>query len=58
MTLTALERAFELAASGKYRQVADIKRVVKSEGYDQSQVVGQSLFRQLKIIMEKAAPVL
>lgn len=54
MTQTTMERAFQLAASGKCHGVADIKSALKNEGYDSGQIVGQSLFKQLKDIMGKA----
>lgn len=44
---TTLERAFELARSGKYTQVSDLKRDVIAEGYVKNQLDGQALSRQL-----------
>jgi hypothetical protein len=48
MTSTVLERAFALAASGNYPSVTDIKKVLKSEGYDLAQVTGSTLLKQLR----------
>lgn len=45
---TALERAFELAKSGRYQTVADVRRAVSSEGYAQQQISGPALARQLR----------
>jgi hypothetical protein len=50
MTLryTALERAFELARSGKCASVTEIRRQLRAEGLAQSQVEGPMLTRQLR----------
>jgi hypothetical protein len=45
---TALERAFQLADSGAYKTVEQIKRALAAEGYAQSQIIGPSLRRQLR----------
>jgi hypothetical protein len=45
---TALERAFELARTGKYANVTDIKAKLKAEGFSDAQVTGPSLTRQLR----------
>jgi hypothetical protein len=50
---TALERAFEIAASGA-RTMDDVRRQLKAEGYDQSQLEGRTLTAQLMDIMRKA----
>jgi hypothetical protein len=46
-TVTALERAFQMARSGDYVSVDDIKRQLSSEGYAASQVTGRTLMKQL-----------
>jgi hypothetical protein len=51
---TAIERAFDLARSGRYTQVADIKRAVSDEGYPQAQLDGPSLRRQLAELIRGA----
>lgn len=51
---TALERAFELAASGACRTVADIRHRVKLEGYPQQQIEGRALSKQLASIIDRA----
>ena len=48
---TALERAFELARSGKYSTVQELRAALKNEGYAQGQVEGPALGRQLRGIM-------
>lgn len=53
---TALERAFELARSGKHQGVDAIKKALRAEDYraeEIAQIVGQTLFTQLrKLIAE------
>lgn len=49
---SSLERAFELARSGKLRSVAEIRVALKQEGYNQSQIEGRTLVRQLKGMIE------
>jgi hypothetical protein len=51
---TELERAFELARSGKYPDVTIVIQQLKSEGYSGNQVVGKSLRLQLALLIEKA----
>jgi hypothetical protein len=48
MTMTTLERAFELAKSGDYESVTEIRAKLKAEGYALSQLEGPSLNRQLR----------
>lgn len=45
---TALERAFELAKSGKYANVSDIKTALLAEHYSTEKVIGASLSKQLR----------
>ena len=52
--MTALERAFELARSGKYSGLQELRTVLKNEGYAQGQVDGPSLGRLLREIMRKS----
>jgi len=51
---TALERAFEIAASGKAASIHDIRRTMKSEGYICDQLTGSALLAQLRELMKKA----
>lgn len=51
---TVLERAFELAESGKTDSVEEIRRVLKSEGYSTHQVSGPALLSQLRKLIEAA----
>ena len=52
---TALERAFELAVSGRFLLVKDIRTQLKVEGYQPDQIEGRALTRQLKEIMARHA---
>ena len=55
---TALERAFELARSGQFLSVAELRRVVSHEGYVVSQLDGRALGSQLtKIIRQSRSSV-
>jgi len=49
-----LERAFELAESGKAASIADIRRTLTSEGYSPDQVDGYALLAQLRALLKKA----
>ena len=51
---TTLERAFELAESGRCKNVTVIRAVLKSEGYGWRQLQGRSLSQQLVQIIQKA----
>ena len=53
-TLTALERAFQMARSGDYASVEDIKRRLSAEGYSASQVSGPMLAKQLLALIKEA----
>jgi hypothetical protein len=53
--ISQLERAFELARSGRCVTVADIKRKLREEGYQADQVEGRLLFSQLNSLMRKSA---
>lgn len=52
--ISQLERAFELASSGRCASVADIKRKLREEGYMDDQVEGPVLFGQLNSLMKKS----
>jgi len=49
-----LERAFELAATGKFRKVEELVRALSNEGYWTNQVEGPRLKKQLTAIMAAA----
>jgi hypothetical protein len=54
-TVTALERAFQLAKSGDYKSVSDIKKRLSAEGYSVAQVTGRVLSKQLDALIKAAA---
>jgi hypothetical protein len=45
---STLERAFELARSGRVSSVSELRTVLKQELHDVAQVQGRQLTRQLK----------
>jgi hypothetical protein len=51
--VTSLERAFQLARSGKCKTTADIQLQLKAEGYSAAQVImiGPTLMRQLRAVI-------
>jgi hypothetical protein len=51
---TALERAFELARSGRHETVEEIRRQLAREGHNQYQIAGPVLTRQLLDITRHA----
>jgi hypothetical protein len=51
---TTLERAFELAKSGKVASVTHLRAQLKDEGYVQQQIEGPALGRQLRNLIAKA----
>jgi len=53
---TPIERAFELAQSGQYANVADIKAAVSAEGYAIAPLTGGTLMKQLRGIIAKHRP--
>jgi hypothetical protein len=52
---TALERAFELARSGKCADVAQVRQQLKIEGYARDQLTGPALIRQIRDLCIAAA---
>jgi hypothetical protein len=53
-TITAMERAFQLAKSGVYASVPDIKRRLNAEGFSVAQITGRVLFMQLNALIQAA----
>jgi hypothetical protein len=48
---TCIERAFELAKSGEYPTVGDIRKQLKAEHFDCAQVADRSISKQLKSLI-------
>ena len=53
---TALERAFELARTGRFTNVEEIIRRLRQEGHRSDQVMGPVLRRQLRDLIADAVP--
>ena len=51
---TALERAFQLARSGDYGTIKDIRKRLRAEGYPSMQIAGSALIKQLRAIIRTA----
>ena len=51
---TAVERAFDLAKSGKFETIAAVKAALSREGYFTDQIAGPILLRQLRDAMNVA----
>jgi hypothetical protein len=52
--ITTLERAFELARSGNYPSIAEIRKQLHAEGFSVAQVTGGVLARQLRELIQQA----
>jgi hypothetical protein len=53
---TTIERAFDLARSGKFATVAEIRKQLRVEGYqEKSQLRGPTLFTQLRLLISAQA---
>lgn len=52
--VTTLERAFQMARSGQFASVADIKKQLKAEGFSLAQITGPTLGKQLKELIRAA----
>jgi hypothetical protein len=52
---TTLERAFDLARSGEFSSVQEIKKKLGAEGFYIGQVTGRSLTKQLNVLIRNAA---
>ena len=51
-----LERAFELARSGQYASVVEVRRALRAEGYSDQLLVGPVLLRQLRDLIAAGRP--
>jgi hypothetical protein len=54
--ISALERAFELARSGDYKNASEVKRTLAAEGYTIHQLTGPTLVRQINDLCNGRAP--
>lgn len=51
---TCIERAFDLAQSGKYDKAADIRETLKREGYNIAQIQGPAMQKQIRNLILSA----
>ena len=51
---TALERAFQLARSGRPKSIDDIKHELAKEHYSTGQITGNTLRKQLLTLIQEA----
>jgi hypothetical protein len=49
-----LERAFQLARSGRYASLEEIRKRLRSEGYSDKQIIGKGLTKQLLALIHAA----
>jgi hypothetical protein len=53
--VTPLERAFQIARSGKANTTNDIRKALKAEGYSEESLKGPYLYKQLRVLMRLSA---
>ncbi len=51
---TSIERAFELASSGRFSNVKEVRLKLAREGYNTDTMEGPLLYAQLREVIEKA----
>ena len=51
---TAIERAFELAKSGRFETFSHLKVAIKREGYYVDHIKGPALIKQLRLAIQTA----
>jgi hypothetical protein len=49
---SVIERAFQLARTGQYGSVEDLKRKLRAEGYTVAAITGPTLLRQLRELIK------
>jgi hypothetical protein len=52
---SAIERAFELARSGRFETTTSIRSQLTHEGYSNDQVFGPALLKQLRALISEAS---
>jgi hypothetical protein len=55
--ITTLERAFQLAKSGRCRSIQEVRLQLSCEGYSPEQITGRALSRQLLALIRAARPI-
>ena len=51
---SAIERAFQLARTGQYASVEDLKKKLRAEGYSIATITGPTLLKQLRELIKAA----
>lgn len=51
-TVSAVERAFQLAKSGEFASIVDIRKRLNAEGYSVAVITGGVLLKQLRTLMK------
>jgi hypothetical protein len=51
---SVIERAFQLARTGQYVTVEDVKKKLRAEGYSVATITGPTLLRQLRELIKAA----
>lgn len=51
--VSSIERAFEFAVSGEAQNIADIRRMLRREGYDEDHLQGRSIVGQLRTLIQE-----
>jgi hypothetical protein len=54
--VSVIERAFQLAGTGQFASVKDLKRKLRAEDYSLATVTGPSLLRQLRELIKAGPP--
>jgi hypothetical protein len=49
---STVERAFQLARTGEFASVEDLKRKLRAEGYSIATITGPTLLRQLRELIK------
>jgi hypothetical protein len=51
---SVIERAFQLARTGGYASIDDLKKKLRAEGYSVATITGPTLLRQLRELIKAA----
>jgi hypothetical protein len=54
LPLLPLERAFQIAKSGRVSRLEEIRKILAREGFENSQISGPQLLKQLRELMRTA----
>lgn len=55
VTPTPVERAFEMARSGRFATLREIKAALRKDGYSSDQIFGPTLSKQIYALIREAA---